>query len=114
MGILLISEELIISPVHHPFENFKPQYGHDACNEGKEIINGMHWRQVKNLLQERNIEFLGEGMRNMDVMRLSLTMPAKDGGAMGSVAAVTPTSSTYFWPTPVSETSYNKLMTPNN
>jgi hypothetical protein len=66
------------------------------------------------VLLERNIEFLGEGIRNMDVMRLSLTMPAKDGGSMGTVPAVTPTSSTYFWPTPVSELSFNKALTPNN
>lgn len=62
---------------------------------------------------ERDIEFLGEGMRNLDVMRLSLTIPDKDGGSMGKVAAVTPTSSTYIWPIPVSELTYNKLMTPN-
>lgn len=65
------------------------------------------------VLLERNIEFLGEGIRNMDIMRLSLTIPAKDGGSLGKVAAIAPTSSTYFWPTPDSELSYNKAMTPN-
>jgi starch-binding outer membrane protein, SusD/RagB family len=65
------------------------------------------------ILMERNIEFLGEGIHNLDIMRLSLTIPAKDGGSMGSVAAVTPTSSTYIWPIPVTELTYNKLMTPN-
>jgi starch-binding outer membrane protein, SusD/RagB family len=65
------------------------------------------------VLLERNIEFLGEGIRNMDVMRLSLTIPAKDGGSMGKVAAIAPTSSTYIWPIPDSELSYNKAMTPN-
>lgn len=67
------------------------------------------------VLLERNIEFLGEGIRNMDLMRLGLTIPGKDGGSlMGNIAAVPPTSQTYYWPVPTSELSYNKLMTPNN
>jgi hypothetical protein len=66
------------------------------------------------ILLERNIEFLGEGMRNMDCMRLSLTIPAKDGGGMGSVPDVPPGSATYIWPVPTTELSFNKLMTPNN
>jgi hypothetical protein len=65
------------------------------------------------VLLERDIEFLGEGIRNLDVMRLSQTIPAKDGGAMGKVAAVTPTSATYIWPVPTTELNTNKLMTPN-
>ena len=32
------------------------------------------------ILLERNMEFLGEGIRNMDLMRLGLTIPGKDGG----------------------------------
>ncbi len=66
------------------------------------------------VLLERNIEFLGEGLRNLDVMRLNLTIPAKDGGSFGKVAEVAPTSPSYFWPTPDSELSYNKALTPNN
>ena len=66
------------------------------------------------VILERDIEFLGEGMRNLDCMRLGLTIPAKNGGAMGSVGTVPPNSATYIWPVPVSETSFNKLMTPNN
>jgi len=66
------------------------------------------------ILLERNIEFLGEGIRNQDIMRLSLTIPAKDGGAMGSVSAIAPNSPSYIWPVPVSELNFNKLMTPNN
>ena len=64
------------------------------------------------ILLERSMEFLGEGIRNMDLMRLGLTIPAKDAGGMGSVAAIPPTSQSYFWPVPDSELSYNKLMTP--
>jgi hypothetical protein len=66
------------------------------------------------VLLERNIEFLGEGIRNMDLLRLGLTIPGKNGGSMGNIAAVPSTSKTYYWPVPTSELSYNKLMTPNN
>ncbi len=66
------------------------------------------------ILQERDMEFLGEGIRNMDLMRLSLAIPAKDGGLMGAVPAIAPTSPLYIWPIPTSELSSNKLMTPNN
>lgn len=64
------------------------------------------------ILQERNMEFLGEGIRNMDLMRLSLTIPGKDGGSFGVVSAIPSTSQSYVWPVPDSELSYNKLMTP--
>jgi hypothetical protein len=65
------------------------------------------------VLNERNIEFLGEGVRNMDLLRLNLTIPAKNGGSMGNVAAVTNSSPTYIWPIPTTELTFNKLMTPN-
>jgi hypothetical protein len=65
------------------------------------------------ILDERNMEFLGEGIHNMDIMRLSLTIPAKNGGVMGAIPAITPTSSTYIWPIPTSELTLNALMTPN-
>lgn len=65
------------------------------------------------ILLERNMEFLGEGMRNMDFMRLGLTIPAKNGGGMGSVAAIDPSSPSYIWPIPANEMSLNALMTPN-
>lgn len=65
------------------------------------------------VLRERNMEFLGEGIRNMDLMRLSLTIPGKvsDSG-FGTVAAIPVTSESYFWPVPVTELTYNNLMTP--
>lgn len=65
------------------------------------------------ILMERNIEFLGEGIRNFDLMRLGLAIPAKDGGTMGSISSILPTGSTYIWPIPNTELSQNKLMTPN-
>jgi hypothetical protein len=62
---------------------------------------------------ERNIEFLGEGLRNLDLMRRGLTVPGKNGGSMGIVAAVPPTSVNYIWPISGNELTFNKLMTPN-
>jgi hypothetical protein len=64
------------------------------------------------ILLERSMEFLGEGIRNMDLMRLGLTIPGKDGFGFGSVAPIPVASQSYFWPVPDSELSYNKLMTP--
>lgn len=64
---------------------------------------------ISAILQERNIEFLGEGRRNVDLMRLLLPIPSKQG-----VTAVAPTESRYIWPIPNNELLYNKLMTPNN
>jgi hypothetical protein len=63
------------------------------------------------ILQERNMEFLGEGLRNMDLMRLGLTIPGKVSAGFGTVGAVPSTSQAYFWPVPDSELSYNGLMT---
>jgi len=65
------------------------------------------------ILLERNMEFLGEGIRNMDLMRLNLSIPGKDGGDFGKVGVIPSSSQAYFWPTPDSELTYNKAMTPN-
>lgn len=61
------------------------------------------------ILLERNMEFLGEGMRNLDLMRTLSSIPGKPGAA----TVVTPTSPTYIWPIPTSELNTNKLMTQN-
>ncbi len=65
------------------------------------------------MIEERAMEFLGEGIRNMDLMRLGLTIPAKNGGSMGSVAAIPPTSTGYIWPISAQELTFNKLMVGN-
>ncbi|MFT3750411.1 MAG: RagB/SusD family nutrient uptake outer membrane protein [Agriterribacter sp.] len=54
------------------------------------------------ILKEREIEFLGEGIRSADILRLGLSFPAK-----GSVKEITPSSAGYIWPAPVGETQYN-------
>lgn len=60
------------------------------------------------IMLERRIEFLGEGLRNNDLMRLLQTIPAK-----GSVPAKAPTDQGYIWPISANELSLNKLMTDN-
>lgn len=63
------------------------------------------------ILKERNIEFLGEGIRSIDILRLGMAFPAKAvPGA--SIAAVPPTSSAYLWPIPSNELLYNELIEP--
>jgi hypothetical protein len=57
---------------------------------------------------ERRIEFLGEGIRNLDIMRLNAPIPAK-----GTVSAVNPTDILYVWPIPNTELAANRLMTRN-
>ncbi|HEY0743226.1 MAG TPA: RagB/SusD family nutrient uptake outer membrane protein [Chryseosolibacter sp.] len=60
------------------------------------------------ILLERRIEFLGEGIRNMDIMRLNQSFPAK-----GAVPALAPTSGVYIWPIPATELQTNALMERN-
>lgn len=60
------------------------------------------------ILLERRIEFLGEGLRNFDHMRLLQTIPAK-----GSVVARLPSEPGYIWPISSDELALNSLMTDN-
>lgn len=60
------------------------------------------------ILLERRIEFLGEGLRNNDLMRLLQTIPSK-----GAVPAKAPTDQGYIWPISATEMSLNKLMVDN-
>jgi hypothetical protein len=63
---------------------------------------------VDAILLERNIEFLGEGLRNFDLMRNIATIPAK-----GSVIAIPSTDVRYIFPIPTSELIINKLCVQN-
>lgn len=60
------------------------------------------------ILVERRIEFLGEGLRGPDLMRLLLPIPAKS-----NIAAVPPTAQAYIWPISANELLLNNLMTDN-
>jgi starch-binding outer membrane protein, SusD/RagB family len=63
---------------------------------------------ISAIMLERRFEFLGEGLRNNDLMRLLQTIPAK-----GSVPAKGPSETGYIWPISSDELSLNKLMTDN-
>lgn len=63
---------------------------------------------ISAILTERRIEFLGEGLRNFDIMRLLQTIPAK-----GPVAAKASSEPGYIWPISADELSLNPLMTDN-
>ncbi|MDT3403258.1 RagB/SusD family nutrient uptake outer membrane protein [Mucilaginibacter terrae] len=62
------------------------------------------------ILTERNIEFLGEGLRGTDLSRLNLPFPAR-----GSITSPTPPASgSYIWPISNSELQYNALIGGSN
>jgi starch-binding outer membrane protein, SusD/RagB family len=63
---------------------------------------------INAILLERRIEFLGEGLRNFDLMRLLQTIPTK-----GGVSAKAPGEPGYIWPISADELSLNPLMTDN-
>ncbi|HEY0655829.1 MAG TPA: RagB/SusD family nutrient uptake outer membrane protein [Chryseosolibacter sp.] len=63
---------------------------------------------INAILLERRIEFLGEGLRSIDLLRLQQTIPAK-----GTVGAVAPSDIKYIWPIPSGELNANLLMTRN-
>jgi hypothetical protein len=63
---------------------------------------------INAIMLERRIEFLGEGLRNNDLMRLLQTIPAK-----GSISAKAPGDVGYIWPISSDELSLNRLMTDN-
>ncbi|OKS89144.1 RagB/SusD family nutrient uptake outer membrane protein [Mucilaginibacter polytrichastri] len=64
---------------------------------------------VNAILQERNIEFLGEGLRNIDYMRTLGTIPAKS-----NIQAIAPSNPQYIWPLSNDELLYNTLIGGSN
>lgn len=63
---------------------------------------------ISDIMNERTIEFLGEGLHSIDFMRLNSTIPGK-----GSVSAIAPSDPNYVWPIPSGELSTNTLITRN-
>jgi starch-binding outer membrane protein, SusD/RagB family len=61
------------------------------------------------IMTERNIEFLGEGIRSIDILRLGLDFPGKSIPGF-TVSAVPASSTSYYWPTPSEESRYNSLI----
>ncbi len=81
---------------------------HQRSNPTGNLVATTKTQLIDQILTERRIEFLGEGLRSLDIMRLVQPFPAK-----GSVSAVPPTSVSYVWPIPASELLYNTLVTQN-
>ncbi len=63
---------------------------------------------INRIMLERNMEFLGEGIRNMDTQRT-----LSNHGAKENVNAVGPDDSNYVWPIPQSELNTNSLVQQN-
>lgn len=63
---------------------------------------------IEAILKEREIEFLGEGFRSPDLLRLLRPLPAK-----GGITAIPATSTGYIWPIPQGELLINKAMEQN-
>jgi hypothetical protein len=63
---------------------------------------------LNKIITERHIEFLGEGIRNADLMRLGLPIPAKTPLGSSPVPKINPADPNYLWPIPNDEALYNK------
>ncbi len=63
---------------------------------------------VNAILKERRIEFMGEGIRNTDLLRLLQTIPAK-----GTAQSKSPSDVGYIWPISANELALNTLCTDN-
>jgi hypothetical protein len=67
---------------------------------------------ITTILQEKKIEFLGEGFRVPDLERLLQTLPGKSSSS-ASAPAIPVTDTRYIWPISSAETSINLLCIPN-
>jgi hypothetical protein len=72
------------------------------------IVAATQQQLIDAIMQERRIEFLGEGRRSPDLLRLGLPIPAK-----GTISAVAPTATNYIWPISATELILNPLCTDN-
>ncbi|MEZ0538763.1 RagB/SusD family nutrient uptake outer membrane protein [Fibrella arboris] len=63
---------------------------------------------INSIMLEREIEFLGEGLRNNDLVRLLETIPAK-----GTAPLKAASESGYIWPISSAELALNALITDN-
>jgi hypothetical protein len=65
---------------------------------------------VNKIVHERHIEFLGEGIRNSDLMRLRLPVPAKTPIGSSPIPQINPENPNYLWPIPNDESLYNTAL----
>lgn len=80
----------------------------DALDETK--LSGTTLRDA--IYNERRLEFLGEGIRSIDIHRRGEIF-LKRAGSLREIK-VLPTDKNYIWPIPLSETTQNKLLTADN
>ena len=64
---------------------------------------------VEAILAERRLEFIGEGLRSIDLLRTGQTIPGKE-----NIAPVSPSAPEYIWPISANELLFNNLMVPND
>lgn len=86
---------------------------YSRSNAGTELMAGGFVNPedyMDRIVEERRIEFLGEGIRNGDLMRLGLNIPAK---SQHSIAAIPPDDPNYILPIPSSELLLNNEMENN-
>jgi hypothetical protein len=65
---------------------------------------------IQKIVHERHIEFLGEGIRNSDLMRLRLPVPAKTPRGSSPIPQINPENPNYLWPIPNDESLYNTAL----
>jgi starch-binding outer membrane protein, SusD/RagB family len=82
---------------------------HTRSDAGKPVVAATNADLINAILIERRIEFIGEGIRNFDIMRLRQTIPAKTGAPQKA-----PGDQGYIWPISSDEIALNKLITDNN
>lgn len=101
-GNTVLSTELLNAVRHRSNAGF--QFENEAISTNESLI--------KTILNERRIEFLGEGLRLQDLQRQGLNLPSKTG-SIGTAPEVPVGAKNYIWPIPSGELSSNKLCTPN-
>jgi hypothetical protein len=72
------------------------------------LTAGSQQALIDAIMRERRIEFLGEGRRSPDLLRLGTSIPAK-----ATISAVPPTATNYIWPISARELILNPLCTDN-
>jgi len=65
---------------------------------------------IAKIWEERQIEFLGEGLSSSDLLRTLRPIPAKNPPGALSVPGVSPDGAQYTWPLPNSELLYNEAI----
>lgn len=91
----------LLNAVHHRSDSGKLFTESDFADAGE---------LTEAILKERHIEFLGEGLRTADLMRLGLPIPAKPANA---VPEAQPSAPNYIYPISSDELILNKLMENN-